>query len=62
MFINILILYTHFVKRVFSTYCIARAWYDLCPKKKEKKKKKKKKDEREKNIKKRKKVVEHGRL
>ena len=41
MFIIISILYMHFVKRMFSTYCIVRVWYDLCEKKKKKKRRKK---------------------
>ena len=50
--INISILYMHFVKCIFSTYCIARVWYDLCPKKKKKKEKEKR---RKKKVKKKKK-------
>ena len=66
MFVNISILYTHFVKRIFSTYCIARVWYELCPKKKRKKRNKENKTQKrkkgKKKKKKRKKVVERGRL
>ena len=41
MFINIWILYIHFVNHTFSTYCVVRVWYDLCAKKEKKEKKRK---------------------
>ena len=56
---NIWILYMHFVKHIFSTYCIVRVWNDLCQKK-EKENKEQKREQKEKNI--WKEVVERGRL
>ena len=52
MFINISIFYMHFVKSIFSTYCIARVWYDLCQKKRKKKTKNRRKKKHKKREKK----------